>query len=50
MHDTGYLGLVHWDDKEGWYGEEGGRGFQDVDHIYSHGIFMSMYGKVNIIL
>ena len=24
MHDTGYLGLVHWDDPEGWYGEEGG--------------------------
>ena len=26
MHDTGCLGLVHWDDPEGWYGEEGGRG------------------------
>ena len=25
MHDTGCLGLVHWDDPEGWYGEEGGR-------------------------
>ena len=24
MHDTGCLGLVHWDDPEGWYGEEGG--------------------------
>ena len=24
MHDTGYLGLVHWDDPEGWYGEGGG--------------------------
>ena len=21
MHDTGGLGLVHWDDPEGWYGE-----------------------------
>ena len=20
MHDTGCLGLVHWDDSEGWYG------------------------------
>ena len=20
MHDTGCLGLVHWDDPEGWYG------------------------------
>ena len=24
MQDTGSLGLVHWDDPEGWYGE--GRG------------------------
>ena len=24
MHDTGCLGLVHWDDPEGWNGEEGG--------------------------
>ena len=23
MHDTGCLGLVHWDDPEGGYGEEG---------------------------
>ena len=28
MHDTGYLGLVHRDDPEGWDGEEGGRGFK----------------------
>ena len=26
MHDTGCLGLVHWDDPEGWYGEGGGSG------------------------
>ena len=24
MHNTGCLGLVHWDDPEGWYGERGG--------------------------
>ena len=24
MHDTGWSGLVHWDDPEGWYGEGGG--------------------------
>ena len=24
MHDTGCLGLVHWDDPEGGYGEGGG--------------------------
>ena len=23
MQDTGSLGLVHWDDPEGWYGEGG---------------------------
>ena len=26
MHDTGCLGLVHWDDPEVWYGKGGGRG------------------------
>ena len=25
MHNTGCLGLVHWDDPEGWCGEGGGR-------------------------
>ena len=29
MHDTGCLGLVHWDDPEGGYGEGGGRRVQD---------------------
>ena len=24
MHDTACLGLVHWDDPEGWNGEGGG--------------------------
>ena len=28
MKDTGCLGLVHWDNPEGWYGEGGGRGFR----------------------
>ena len=28
-HETGYSGLVHWDDLEGWDGEGGGRGVQD---------------------
>ena len=26
MQDTGSLGLVHWDDPEGWYWEGGGMG------------------------
>ena len=28
MHDTGCLGLVHWDDPVGWNGEGGGRRVQ----------------------
>ena len=47
MHDTGCLGLVHWDDPEGWYGEGGGRRIQDGEHMYTHGWFMSMYGKTH---
>ena len=50
MQDTGCLGLVHWDDPEGWYGEGGGRGVQDWEHVYTHGRFMLMYGKTNTIL
>ena len=45
MHDTGCSGLVHWDDLE-----EGGRGVQDREHMYTHGGFISMYGKTNTIL
>ena len=41
MHDTGSLGLVHWDDPEGWDGEGGRRRVQDGDHKYTHGWFMS---------
>ena len=50
MHDTGYLGLVCWDDPEGWYGEGGGSGVQDGEHMYTHSRFMSMYVKTNTIL
>jgi len=45
MHETGCSGLVHWDDPEGWDGEGGGKGVQDGEHMYTHGWFMSMYGK-----
>ena len=47
MQDTGCLGLVHWDDPEGWYEEEGGRGVQDWEHVYTCGGFMLKYGKTN---
>ena len=49
MQDTGSLGLVHWDDPEGWYGEGGGRGVQDGEHVYTCGRCMLMYGKTNTI-
>ena len=50
LHGTGCLGLVHWDDPEGWDGEEDERGVLDGKHMYTHGRFMSMYGKTNTIL
>ena len=50
MHDTGRSGLVHWDDPEGWYGETGGRGVQNGEHVYTRGRLMLMYGKTNTIL
>ena len=36
-HETGCLGLEHWDDPEGWDEEGGGRGVQDGEHMYTHG-------------
>ena len=50
MHDTGCLGLVHWDDPEGWFGEGGGRGVRDGEHVYTRGRFMMMYRKTNTLL
>ena len=45
MHETGCSGLVHWDDPEGWDGKGGASGVQDGEHVYTHGWFMSVYGK-----
>ena len=50
IQDTGSLGLVHWDDPEEWYGEGGGKGVQDEEHVYTRGGCMLMYGKNNTIL
>ena len=37
MQDTGCLGLVHWDDPEGWYREGGGRDFAtDITPPFPH--------------
>ena len=53
MHDTGCLGLVRWDDPEGWYREGGGRGVPDGEHVYTcGGLCMAkpiQYCKVKII-
>ena len=50
MHGTGCLGLVHWDDPEGWNGEGGGRRVQDGEHMYTCGGFILMFGKTNTIM
>ena len=50
MHDTGCLGLVHWDDPEGECGEGGGRRVQEGEHVYTCGRFISIFGKTNTIL
>ena len=47
MHDTGCLGLMHWDDPEGWYGEGGGRRGQEL--MYTCGGFVLMFGKTNTV-
>jgi len=49
MQDTGCLGLVHWDNPEGWYGEGGGGRFR-MGNVYTCGGFMLMYGKTTTIL
>ena len=47
--DAGYKVLgadaLGWPRGMGWGG--GGRGVQDGEHIYTHGVSMSMYGKTN---
>ena len=48
-HDTRCLGLVPWDDPEGWYGEGGGRRVQDGEHVYTCGRFMLIYDETNTI-
>ena len=50
MHSTGCLGLVHWDDPEGWYGEGGGRRIQGGEHMYTCGGFILIFGKTNTIM
>ena len=50
MQDTGCLGLVHWDDPEGWYGEGGGRGVQDGERVYPWQIHVDVWqNQYNIV-
>ena len=49
-HDTGCLGLVHWDDPEGWNVEGGGRRVQDGEHMYTCGVFILIFGKTNTVM
>ena len=44
------LGLVHWDDPEGWNGEGGGRRVQDGEHMYTCARFILIFGKTNTIM
>ena len=37
MHETGRSKLVHWDNTEGWDGEEDVRRVQVGGYIYAHG-------------
>ena len=41
----GCSGLGHWEEPEGGDGEGGGRVDLDVEHMWIHGWFMSLYGK-----
>ena len=47
---TRCLGLVHWDDPEGWYAEGGGRRIQDGEHMYTCGGFILIFGKTSTIM
>ena len=53
MQDTGCLGLVKWDDPEGWYGEGGGRGVGGSGwgtRVYPWGIHVDVWqNQYNIV-
>ena len=50
MQDTGCLGLVHWDDPEGWYGEGGGGGSGLGTHVHPWWIHVDVWqNQYNIV-
>ena len=50
MQDTACLGLVRGADPKRCYGDGGGKGVHVWERMYTHGGFMSMYGKTNTVL
>ena len=42
--------LLQVEDPEGWYGEGGGRGVQDGEHMYTCHGFILIFGKTNTIM
>ena len=50
FYTSGCLGLVHWEDPEGWNGEGGGRRVQDGEHMYTCGGFILIFGKSNTVM
>ena len=50
MHDTGCLGLVHWDDPEGWCGEGRERGVRDGERMCTCGGFILMFGRTSAVM
>ena len=50
MHDTGCSGLVHWDDLEGWDGEEAGRASGWGTHVHPWQIQVNVWqNQCNIV-
>ena len=50
IHDIGCLGLVHWDDPEGWYGEGEGGGFRTGNTLYLWRIHVDIWqNQYNIV-
>ena len=45
MHETGHSKLVHWDNPEGWDGEEGGRGAGWETHVHPWLIHVNVLQK-----
>ena len=56
MYETGYSGLVHWDDPEGWDGKGGGRGVREGGsglgtHVHPWQIYVNVWqNQYNIVI